>query len=115
MYTLRIYQEGVLLRDTPTDHRITFADHSDDFPDRNDKKRTAPPVNLPDPCYIAIHAAVAGVLHMSGAGKFFDELLGDFKDDDDKVSAVRCWSDLECLMEEVILREAVHQLFSDVG
>ncbi|KAJ3512256.1 hypothetical protein NLJ89_g3621 [Agrocybe chaxingu] len=34
-----------------------------------------PSVNLPDPIFIGIHATVAGVLNMSGADRFFDEVL----------------------------------------
>ena len=32
---------------------------------------------------------------MSGAGRFFDELLDKYKDDDGKVSAIRSWPELE--------------------
>ncbi|KIJ91979.1 hypothetical protein K443DRAFT_126075 [Laccaria amethystina LaAM-08-1] len=53
---------------------VTFADHSGDFiPGSSRKKPRSIP--LPNPRYLAIHAAIAGILHMSGAGKFFDELL----------------------------------------
>ena len=39
--------------------------------------------------YISIHATLAGVLNMSGAGRFFDELLDKYKDDEGNVPAVR--------------------------
>ena len=33
----------------------------------------APGVDLPNPHFITIHAAIAGILVMSGAGRFFDK------------------------------------------
>jgi hypothetical protein len=62
---------------------------------------------MPDPHHIAIHAAIAGVLNMSGAGRFFDELLSKYKDDEGNVPAVRSWSELEALMGEVLVSEAI--------
>ncbi|THH18576.1 hypothetical protein EUX98_g8933 [Antrodiella citrinella] len=33
---------------------------------------------LPNPLFLEIHATIAGVLEMSGAGKFLDELLSEY-------------------------------------
>ena len=85
-------------------------DHSDDFPSGSSRKSNRT-FGLPNPDYIAIHAAVAGVLNMSRAGRFFDELLDKYKDDESKVSAVRSWPELETLMGEQSLSQSVTQLF----
>ncbi|RDB17618.1 hypothetical protein Hypma_001069 [Hypsizygus marmoreus] len=63
---------------------VEFYDHSDEF--RTAEERSSPlkrslEVPLPSPHYISVHAAIAGVLHMSGAGKFLDELLDKFDPD----------------------------------
>ncbi|RDB17756.1 hypothetical protein Hypma_001070 [Hypsizygus marmoreus] len=76
---------------------VEFEDHSDEF--RSDEERSSPlkrslGVPLPDPHYISIHAAIAGVLHMSGAGKFLDELLDKFDSNGVGSSAVPSWEDL---------------------
>lgn len=42
-----------------------------------------------------------------GAGTFFDDLLDDYKDDEDKVHPIQCWLDLERTMEESALRDSV--------
>ena len=64
------------------------------------------PIPLPNPDYIAIHATIAEILNMSGAGRFFDELLEKCKDDEGNVPPVR-WLELEKMMEEEVLRESV--------
>ena len=48
---------------------------------------------------------------MSGAGRFFDELLDKYKDDEGKVPAVRSWPKLETLIGEQLLSECVAQVF----
>ncbi|KDR73280.1 hypothetical protein GALMADRAFT_142402 [Galerina marginata CBS 339.88] len=106
VYDLIIFRDlGIFKK--PDNNRITFEDHSNDFSDSTRKLKRKAPVDLPNPHYIQIHAAIAGILNMSGAGRFFDELLDKYKDDEDRVSAVRCWPELETLMEEQLLREAV--------
>ncbi|KAF9555155.1 hypothetical protein CPC08DRAFT_821258 [Agrocybe pediades] len=112
VYELKIFNDVGILK-KPANNRVSFEDHSNQFPlDYTDKERS--PVKLPDPCFIAIHAAIAGILHMSGAGKFFDELLDDYRDDEGKVPAVRSWSELESLMGEEFMREAIIQGFQSV-
>ena len=89
---------------------VAFEDHSGDFISGSSCKepRTIP---LPNPHYLAIHAAIAGALHMSGAGQFFDELLNEHKDE---VHPIRCWLDLEREMQEVALRDSVAAMFQSV-
>ncbi|KAF4613468.1 hypothetical protein D9613_007421 [Agrocybe pediades] len=112
VYELKIFNDVGILK-KPANNRVSFEDHSNQFPlDYTDKERS--PVKLPDPCFIAIHAAIAGILHMSGAGKFFDELLDDYRDDEGKIPAVRSWSELEALMGEQLMREAIIQGFQSV-
>lgn len=77
---------------------VHFKDHSGDFSNDSDRKRNRP-VALPNPRFIQIHSALAGILHMSGAGRFFDELLDRYKDDEGKVPPVRSFPELEAWME----------------
>ncbi|KAF8076877.1 hypothetical protein FPV67DRAFT_1473008, partial [Lyophyllum atratum] len=107
VYDLRIFKDEGILRQ-PEDNRISFEDHSNDFLPDSTRKRKAP-VDLPDPHNIAIHAAIAGILNMSGAGRFFDELLDKYKDDEGNVPAVRSWPELETLMVKESLTELVTQ------
>jgi hypothetical protein len=95
--------------------RVTFEDHGNDFSSSANKLKRSAPIDLPNPRYIEIHAAIAGILNMSGAGEFFDELLAKYKDDNDKVAAVRSWPEFEALMEAEILRECVFQAFQSVN
>lgn len=112
MYDLKIFKEEGLVR-MPENNRISFEDRSNDFLSGPTRKRR-PPVDLPDPHYIAIHAAIAGVLNMSGAGRFFDELLDKYKDKDGNVPAVRSWPELETLMGEELVSEYITQGFQSV-
>ena len=109
MYELKIFKKRGLLR-TPETNRVTFVDHSNDFPSGSSCKGNRT-FDLPNPQYIAIHAAIAGVLNMSGAGRSFDELLDKYQDDEGKVPAVRFWPELETLIGEQLLSECVAQVF----
>jgi hypothetical protein len=92
---------------------VTFEDHGNDFSSSANKLKRSAPIDLPNPRYIEIHAAIAEILNMSGAGEFFDELLRKY--DNDKVAAVRSWPEFEALMEAEILRECVFQAFQSVN
>lgn len=109
MYDLKIFKDEGILR-KPENNRISFEDHSNDFLSDSTRKRN-PPVDLPDPHCIAIHAAIAGILNMSGAGRFFDELLDKYKDDEGNVPAVRSWPELETLMGDQLVSESITQGF----
>jgi hypothetical protein len=83
---------------------VEFKDRSEEFQDQGTSRRKRKrDISLPDPHYIKIHAAVAGILHMSGAGKFFDELLKKFGDQEGS-STVRCWEEFDNLIEKTNLR-----------
>ncbi|KAJ3500414.1 hypothetical protein NLJ89_g9808 [Agrocybe chaxingu] len=101
-YKFKFYRDKMMLfryrPDLASNPYITFRDHSKDHAAENSKKRKTAPIDLPDPRFLAIHAAVAGVLHMSGAGRFFDELLDKFNDTDGR-TPVRTWDDLEHRMK----------------
>ena len=118
MYTLKVFKARLLR--VPQDNLVTFRDHSDYFssersePSGSSRKRKQRPIALPNPKYISIHATLAGVLNMSGAGRFFDELLDKYKDDEGNVPAVRSWPELEKVMEEEMLRESVAQSLGSV-
>jgi hypothetical protein len=112
VYDLKVFVDRNFIR-KPENNRITFVDRSNDFLPDSTRKRGRP-VDLPDPRYIEIHAAIAGILNMSGAGKFFDELLDKYQDDEGNVPGVRCWPELETLMGSELLRESTMQLFQSV-
>ena len=110
MYSVKIFKTVGILHAPAF---VSFRDHSDDFNSGSTSKRNRP-VSLPDPEYIRIHAAIAGILNMSGAGKFFDELLDKYKDDEGKVPPVHSWPELENLMVEEELRESVAESLKSV-
>ncbi len=112
MYALTIFKKTGILQ-TPGDNLVTFRDKSDDFSSGSTRKRNRT-ISLPNPHYIAIHAAIAGILHMSGAGKFFDELLDRYKDDEGKVPPVQSWPELEKVMLEGVLMESVAESLQSV-
>ena len=102
MYTLKIFNGARPWR-KPENNLVTFRDHSDDFISESSRKRKRL-IPLPNPDYIAIHAAITEILNMSGAGSFFDELLDKYKDDGGNIPLVRSWPELEKIMEETVLR-----------
>ncbi|KAF4611201.1 hypothetical protein D9613_007134 [Agrocybe pediades] len=106
VYDLKTLHPHAPLLKKPENNQVSFTDHSNQFPldNAHTKYRS---VDLPDPRYIAIHSAIAEILHMSGAGNFFDDLLDDYRDDEDNVPAVRSWSELEALMGNLLLRESI--------
>lgn len=89
---------------------IHFKDHSNDFSVDSVRKRKRS-IALPNPHYVAIHSALAEILHVSGAGRFFDKLLTGYRDEDGSFPAVRSWSELETLMEKKLLRDSVIHMF----
>ncbi|CAA7257451.1 unnamed protein product [Cyclocybe aegerita] len=108
----------------PRGELVRFSDHSDDFqpqkrqkPNEEDQapstsassSRSSLRFELPSKTFIAIHAAVGGVLHMSGAGKFFDELLDKYDKDDEKNRPVRSWDDFEDKIRSFHLNEWLRQ------
>ena len=97
----------------PKDNLVVFRDHSNDSEPSGSRKRKRS-VALPDPKFISIHATLAGIFNMSGAGRFFDELLNKYKDDEGNVPAVRSWPELEKIMEEDVLRESVIESLQSV-
>lgn len=113
MYTLKLF--NVRLLRMPKNNLVTFIDHSDFNSESSDTRRKRKrPVALPNPLYISIHATLTGVLNMSGAGRFFDELLDKYKDDEGNVPPVRSWPELEKVMEEEMLRESVAESLRSV-
>lgn len=109
MYDLKIFDGDGLWR-TPENNRISFEDHSNDFVSDSTLKGSCPIV-LPNPRYITIHAVIAGILNTSGAGKFFDELLARYRDNDGSLPGVRSWQDLETLMVEQMLKQSFTSQF----
>jgi hypothetical protein len=69
---------------TDDGQKVIFTDHSDDFGEpsfparkrlRSGPASIARGFDLPNPLFIRIHAAIAGVLHMSGAGESIEQAL----------------------------------------
>ncbi|KAJ3499898.1 hypothetical protein NLJ89_g10029 [Agrocybe chaxingu] len=117
-YKFKFYRDKMVLfrfrPDLASNPYMTFRDHRQDHTTENSKKRKTAPIDLPDPRFLAIHAAVAGVLHMSGAGRFFDELLDKFNDTDGS-TPVRTWDDLEHRINLGEARISAGQMLVAVG
>lgn len=109
MYSLKIYDHSSIFR-LPDNNLIRFEDHSDEFPPKSTCQRTCS-VALPNPRWIALHSALAGVLHLSGARKFFEALLNKYLDEEGNAPAVQSWLEFEGLMEKESLRESIVSLF----
>ncbi|KAF9512265.1 hypothetical protein BS47DRAFT_1394394 [Hydnum rufescens UP504] len=108
---------GLLL---PHKEEITFVDSSPKFSQSSSparkKQRTTRSGNaeevqnvqgipLPDPLFLRIHHALAGVLHMSGAAEAIDLVLERF--DKGKPGAVLVGADFEDLWTHEMLRESI--------
>jgi hypothetical protein len=92
------------------DKVVEFKDHSERFQTDRGKSRKRPrEIPLPEPHYIRIHAAIAGILHMSGSGRFFDELLDKYGDQDGS-SAVRSWEEFDRIVQTAEVRKGIHML-----
>jgi len=76
---------------------LVFKDESGKFIEGSCERSRV--LELPNPTFIRIHAAIAGILHMSGAGRFFDELLAYFGQEDTD-DPVRCWAEFESIIEK---------------
>jgi hypothetical protein len=70
-------------------------------------------ISLPDPEFIRIHAAITGILNMSGAGKFFDELLDKYRDCGGSAPSPS-WKDLQRVAEEWKVGQDMRALFSHI-
>jgi len=93
------------------DNPVVFVDKTPNA--RADPRKRARTLALPDQDFIRIHAAIAGILHASGAGKFFDELLDQYRDPKAPTPLLR-WADLERVAEEQEVRESLHSAFTQI-
>jgi len=88
---------------------VVFVDRSSDF--------IVPGKQVPGAEYLitgsGIHAAIAGILNMSGAGKFFDELLDKYRDCGGS-ALLPSWRDLQRVAEEWKVKEDIRALFSHI-
>lgn len=109
VYTVKVLNCVGIIR-LPPDNLIPFRDQSSDLSPSSISIEQNRNITLPNPRYFAIHAAIAGILHTSTAGKFIDELLDQYKDVEGKVPPVQSWSELERLMEEGVLRDSVESM-----
>ncbi|TFK60525.1 hypothetical protein BDN72DRAFT_965648, partial [Pluteus cervinus] len=83
---------------------VEFKDHREELARLNGKPMP-PAIPLPDPLFFKIHAAIAGILHMSGAGKFLDELFTKFDRDRDSTSVLS----FDEVVDEVVRRSEANQ------
>jgi len=92
---------------------VVFIDQSSKFVNPADRRKRARTISLPDPEFIRVHAAVTGILNMSGAGKFFDELLDKYRDCGGS-APVPHWGDLERVQEEWKIGQDIRASFSQI-
>ena len=90
---------------------IELKDHSGEFQlEKESSSRKRPwSLALPNPHYLAIHAGIAGVLHMSGAGKFLDELLERFGGGDGSLP-IHSWEELDRAVEVNYVEKSLRTL-----
>lgn len=97
VYAVTIFDDtGILC--VPKDNRATFRDYSNEVSSGSThKKNPTKPIALPNPTYLTLHAAIAEILHASGAGSFFDAILDRFtgKDGEGRALPVPSWPELE--------------------
>ncbi|TFK36594.1 hypothetical protein BDQ12DRAFT_245809 [Crucibulum laeve] len=108
VYTMKSITRKGLIR-LPKDNLVTFIDHSSEFSSLDLTQKSTHPVPLPNSLYIAIHATVAQVLDISGAGNFFDELLDQCRDGEGNIPLVLSWSAFEKVMSEEAMRESIFE------
>jgi hypothetical protein len=111
-YTIKLYGSvhGIDMGEDDV-REVEFKDHSGEFTnstaESSTRRKRAREIDLPEQCYINIHAAITGVLHMSGAGKFLDELLDKFGRPPAS-PAVPAWEALEKLVIKEQMPVIVH-------
>ncbi|KDR80327.1 hypothetical protein GALMADRAFT_242700 [Galerina marginata CBS 339.88] len=111
-YTVKVFEMIGVLR-LPPNNLVTFRDKSNDFTPSGNSFKQNGDIPPPNPRHLAIHAAIAEILHQSGAGKFLDKLLDIYDiygDDEGEVPPVRSWIQLEKLEEERALRDAIEAM-----
>ncbi|KAF8879919.1 hypothetical protein BD779DRAFT_1676135 [Infundibulicybe gibba] len=101
-YKIKTYGRGHGIGKGVNSKVVDFKDHSAKF--QTGQNGLGCKIPLPEVCYLRIHAAIAGILHMSGAGEFFDELLEKY-DSKEGSSPVQSWEELDKVVEMARLRE----------
>jgi len=66
VYQIKFYTP---FKPAPHLNEVIFRDH------------TASGIPLPNPAFLSLHAAICGVLHMSGAGEDIDNIVRDLRKD----------------------------------
>jgi len=117
-YKIKIYKPSItlpLLRATwKTDQDpVVFVDQSSNFTVPANSRKRVRSISLPDPEFIRIHAAITGILNMSGAGKFFDELLDKYRDCGGSAPSPS-WGDLERVPKGWQMGQDIRASFSRV-
>lgn len=76
-----MYESGLAIYGPSIRLEFVFSDRSAEFQSQNSKRRNRPN-SLPDPHLISVHATLYGIFRLSGAGRFLDELLSKYSNDD---------------------------------
>ena len=87
---------------------VVFKDNSPDLGAGNKRKRSGG--ELPNPKFIEIHAAIAQVLHMSGAGNFFEALSKKVGGDGVGAEFARSWPEMEEKLKVQSLATALEEV-----
>ena len=69
-YVVRVYRRGLIPGAPKNGTVVRFIDY------RNQEDTQ----DLPNPKYLALHAAISGIIHMSGAAEHIDNILRDMDD-----------------------------------
>ena len=105
MYDLKIFKDKSVLRKLENNPYLFKGRQQRFLSDKN------PPVDLPNPREIAIHATITGVVVPE---IFLMSSWTNTRDDEENVPAVRSWAELEILMEEQLGREYIIKAFQSV-
>lgn len=100
---------GILRKDGKIPNDVEFKDKSANFQPNPEQpsSQSLKNIALPSPHFISIHAAIAGILHVSGTGNFLDELFHKFKPTG---PALHSWDKFDKTVQHYLLREKLSTL-----
>ena len=87
---------------------VVFKDNTPDVRAGNKRKQSV--TELTNAKFIEIHAAMARVLHLSGAGEFFDALSAKVGGYHGSAESSRSWGEMEEKLEVQSLKSALEEV-----
>ena len=87
---------------------VVFKDNTPDVRSGNKRKQSV--TELPNAKFIEIHAAMAQVLHPSGAGEFFDALSAKVGEYRGSAESSPSWGEMEEKLEVQSLKSALEEV-----